>query len=196
MAKLWYARFLLLVWIAQVNAGSPYCPQSEPTQQWRSPLIIGHRGAAGYRPDHTIEGYTLAIESGVDVIEPDLCSTSDGHLVVRHEPNMIATTDVADHPEFAGRKRTVVIDGVPDTGFFVHDFTLAEFKTLRAKQPLPERDQQYNGLFQLVMFEEVIELAQRKSMELNRTIGIYPETKHPTYHRAMGLPLEIGRAHV
>ncbi len=154
------------------------------------PLVIGHRGAAGYLPDHTLESYALAVELGADYIEPDLVATRDGHLIARHEPNIIATTDVASRPEFASRRRTVMVDGVPDTGFFTSDFTLAEIRTLRAIQPLAERPQQFNGRFRIPTLEEVIALAKRKSQEQGRTIGIYPETKHPTYHQQIGLPLE------
>lgn len=155
-----------------------------------SPLVIGHRGASGYLPEHTLESYALAIELGADFIEPDLVATKDGHLIVRHEPNMVNTTDVADHPEFAGRRRTAQVDGVAEEGFFASDFTLAEIRTLRARQSFSERPQQFNGRFGIPTFDEVIELAQRKSRETGRRIGVYPETKHPTYHRQLGLPLE------
>jgi glycerophosphoryl diester phosphodiesterase len=154
------------------------------------PLVIGHRGTAGYLPDHTLESYALAVELGADYIEPDLVATKDGHLIARHEPNIIGTTDVASHPEFASRKRTMTVDGVPDTGFFVSDFTLAEIKTLHAVQSFAERPQQFNGKFKIPTFEEIIALAKRKSAEKGRTIGIYPETKHPTYHQQLGLALE------
>ena len=156
----------------------------------QSPLVIGHRGAAGYLPDHTLEGYALAIKLGADYIEPDLVATKDGHLIARHEPNIISTTDVASHPEFADRKTTRMVDGVAETGFFASDFTLAEIKTLRAIQPLPERPQQFNGRFEIPTFNEVIALVKSKSRQLHRQIGIYPETKHPTYHKNLGLPLE------
>lgn len=154
------------------------------------PLVIGHRGSSGYLPEHTLESYALAIELGADYIEPDLVATKDGYLIARHEPNMIGTTDVADHPEFASRKRTAVVDGAADTGFFASDFTLAEIKTLRAKQAFGERPQQFNGKFQIPTFQEIIDLAKRKSRDKGRVIGIYPETKHPTYHQSIGLPLE------
>ena len=155
------------------------------------PLVIGHRGAAGYLPDHTLPGYALAIKLGADYIEPDLVSTKDGYLVARHEPNIIATTDVADHPEFAARKRSVSIDGAaPEAGWFVSDFTLAELRTLRAKQPFDDRPQRFNGKFRIPTLQEVIALAKRYSKRYHRTIGIYPETKHPTYHKSIGLPLE------
>lgn len=156
-----------------------------------APLVIGHRGTAGYLPDHTLEGYALAIELGADYIEPDLVATKDGVLIARHEPNITATTDVADRPEFAARRRTMLVDGALESGFFASDFTLAEIKTLRAKQPIPaDRPTQFDGKFQIPTFDEVIALAKRKSAETGRTIGIYPETKHPTYHQALGLPLE------
>jgi glycerophosphoryl diester phosphodiesterase len=156
----------------------------------QSPLVIGHRGAAGYLPDHTLEGYALAIKLGADYVEPDLVATKDGHLIARHEPNITSTTDVASHPEFAGRLTTKVVDGVAETGFFASDFTLAEIKTLRAVQPLAERPQQFNGRFEIPTLGEVIALAKRMSKKVGRTIGVYPETKHPTYHADLGLPLE------
>jgi glycerophosphoryl diester phosphodiesterase len=156
----------------------------------QSPLVIGHRGAAGYLPDHTLEGYELAIKLGADYIEPDLVATKDGHLIARHEPNITSTTDVRSHPEFAGRETTKVVDGVAETGFFASDFTLKEIKTLRAIQPLSERPQQFNGRFEIPTLSEVIDLAKRWSKKLDRQIGIYPETKHPTYHAGLGLPLE------
>jgi glycerophosphoryl diester phosphodiesterase len=148
------------------------------------PLVIGHRGAPGYLPDHTLEGYALAARLGADYIEPDLVATKDGHLIARHEPNITATTDVAQHPEFQSRRTTKVVDGVAEQGWFASDFTLAEIRTLGAVQPLPERPQQFNGRFRIPTFEEVIALAKR------HRVGIYPETKHPTYHQDLGLPLE------
>jgi glycerophosphoryl diester phosphodiesterase len=156
----------------------------------QTPLVIGHRGASGYLPDHTLEGYTLAIKLGADYIEPDLVATKDGHLIARHEPNITSTTDVASHPEFADRETTKVVDGVTETGWFASDFTLAEIKTLRAVQPLAERPQQFNGRFEIPTLGEVIALAKRMSKKVGRTIGVYPETKHPTYHAELGLPLE------
>jgi glycerophosphoryl diester phosphodiesterase len=155
-----------------------------------SPLVIGHRGASGYLPEHTLEAYALAIQIGADYVEPDLVVTKDGHLIARHEPNLIATTDVASRPEFAARRRTVMVDGAPDTGFFAGDFTLAEIKTLRALQAVGEREQGLNGRFEIPTLDEIITLVKRKSAETGRRIGIYPETKHPTYHQQIGLPLE------
>jgi glycerophosphoryl diester phosphodiesterase len=156
-------------------------------------IIIGHRGAAGYRPEHTLASYELAARMGADYIEPDLVSTKDHVLVARHEPNITDTTDVADHPEFASRKTTKTIDGVTQTGWFTDDFTLAELKTLRAKERLPlvrQRNTIYNGHYQVPTFQVVIDLSKQLSRELARPIGIYPETKHPTYFRSEGLPLE------
>ncbi|MFN4030472.1 MAG: glycerophosphodiester phosphodiesterase [Acidovorax temperans] len=163
---------------------------SYPTLNGDTPLVIGHRGASGYRPDHTLESYKLAIEMGADFIEPDLVATKDGVLVARHEPNITGTTDVATRPEFASRKTTKNVDGVNEEGWFVSDFTLAELKTLRAVQPLSDRDQSYNGKFQIPTFEEVLDLAKAEGTKAGRTVGVYPETKHPTYHAKLGLPLE------
>jgi len=157
----------------------------------RVPLIIGHRGGgSGYLPEHTLEAYALGIELGADFVEPDLVATKDGHLIARHEPNLIATTNVLSLPQFAARRRTAVLDGVPTDGFWASDFTLAEIKTLRAIQPLPERGTDWDGLYQIATLPEIIDFVKRKSAEKGRRIGIYPETKHPTYHRALGLPLE------
>ncbi len=155
--------------------------------------IVGHRGAAGYRPEHTLASYELAARMGADYIEPDLVTTRDGVLVARHEPEIGGTTDVASHPEFANRKTTKSLDGVQVTGWFTEDFTLAELKTLRAKERIPDvrqRNTIYDGKYQIPTFQEVIDLAKRLSRELHREIGIYPETKHPTYFRKQGLPLE------
>src|SRR5688572_9746622 len=152
-----------------------------------NPLVIGHRGASGYLPDHTLPGYRLAIKLRADYIEPDLVATKDGRLIARHEPNITSTTDVAQHPEFADRKRTAVVDGVEEEGWFASDFTLADIRTLRAVQPLAERPQQFNGRFRIPTLDQVIRLAKRYSARMGRTIGVYPETKHPTYHRDLGL---------
>ena len=163
---------------------------SYPTLNGDTPLVIGHRGASGYRPDHTLESYKLAIDMGADFIEPDLVATKDGVLVARHEPNITGTTDVATRPDFASRKTTKNVDGVNEEGWFVSDFSLAELKTLRAVQPLSDRDQSYNGKFQIPTFEEVLDLAKAEGTKAGRTVGVYPETKHPTYHAKLGLPLE------
>jgi glycerophosphoryl diester phosphodiesterase len=177
---------------APALAGTGRAPADRGRPRSRS-LVIGHRGAAGYRPEHTLASYELAARMGADFIEPDLCSTKDGVLVARHEPEIGGTTDVAARPEFAARRRTVSLDGVATTGWFTHDFTLAELKTLRAIERLPQvrqRNTLYNGLFEVPTFQEVLDLRSRLSKELGRTIGVYPETKHPTYFRALGLGLE------
>ena len=167
------------------DSGSRY-----PTLRGDAPLVIGHRGAAGYLPDHSLEGYKKAIEMGADFIEPDLVATSDGVLVARHEPNITGTTDVAQRPEFANRKTKKTVDGAEEEGWFVSDFTLAELKTLRAIQPFADRDPQFNGQFQIPTFVEVLDLAKAEGAKAGRTVGVYPETKHPTYHASLGLPLE------
>lgn len=158
-----------------------------------TPLIIGHRGASGYRPEHTLASYKLAIELGADFIEPDLVSTKDGVLVARHENEISGTTDVSSHPEFLERKATKVIDGGQITGWFTEDFTLAELKTLRARERLPHLrpgNTAYDGQFTIPTLAEVIRLAQVESRVKHRTIGIYPETKHPSYFASIGLAFE------
>nr|WP_239016704.1 glycerophosphodiester phosphodiesterase [Sphingorhabdus pulchriflava] len=159
----------------------------------KDPIIIAHRGASGERPEHTIASYTLAIEQGADYIEPDLVLTKDGVLVARHENEISETTDVADRPEFADRKASKTIDGQKMTGWFTEDFTLAELKTLRAKERLPmlrKANMAYDGQFEIPTFEEIILLAKAKEKETGRRIGIYPETKHPSYFASIGLPHE------
>jgi glycerophosphoryl diester phosphodiesterase len=155
------------------------------------PLVIGHRGSPGYMPEHTLASYALAIELGADYVEPDLVMTKDGHLVARHEPNLTATTDVSRRPEFAGRFTAKIVDGVEEKGWFASDFTLAEIKTLRAVQTMPaERFTGLDGAFQIPTLREVIALAKLKAIEKGRAIGVYPETKHSTFHRTLKLPLE------
>jgi glycerophosphoryl diester phosphodiesterase len=158
-----------------------------------SKLVIGHRGASALRPEHTIASYTKAIEIGADVIEPDLVSTKDGVLVARHENEISGTTNVADKAEFASRKTTKKIDGISVSGWFTEDFTLAEIKTLRAKERIPANrpeNAKFDGQFEIPTLQEVIDLAKTKSYETGRTIGIYPETKHPSYFKSINLPLE------
>jgi glycerophosphoryl diester phosphodiesterase len=159
----------------------------------RRPIVIGHRGASGYRPEHTLASYELAARLGADFIEPDLVVTSDGVLVCRHEPEIGSTTDVAGYPEFVSRKTTKMLDGVAVTGWFAEDFALAELKTLRAVERLPQV-RQHNTLFdrryEIPTFQEVLDLRTRLSNELRRTLGVYPETKHPTFFQQAGLPLE------
>lgn len=163
--------------------------QKQLTLSGKQTIVIGHRGTPGYLPEHTIGGYTNAIKMGADFIEPDLVVTKDGFLVVRHEPMLSGTTNVSEMPEFASKKTTKNIDGKQITDWFVSDFTLAEIKKLRAKQAFAERPQEFNNLYAIPTFEEVIALAKQKSKELGRTIGIYPETKHPSFHEALNLPI-------
>jgi glycerophosphoryl diester phosphodiesterase len=150
-------------------------------------IVIAHRGASAHRPEHTLAAYELAIAMGADYIEPDLVSTADGQLVARHENEISGTTDVAAHPEFAARRRTKVIDGIAFTGWFTEDFTLAEIKTLRARERLPRvrpANTAFDGRYEIPTLQEVIALAEREGA------GIYPETKHPAYHASIGLALE------
>lgn len=175
------------------TATPPPATDSRSSGTQTQPLVFGHRGASGYRPEHTLASYELAIKLGVDVIEPDLVTTKDGVLVARHEPEISGTTDVSQRPEFASRRTTKQLDGVAVTGWFTEDFTLRELRTLRAVERIPQirpRNTLYNGRYQVPTFQEVIDLAKRASREYGRKIGIAPETKHPTYFRAQGLPLE------
>jgi glycerophosphoryl diester phosphodiesterase len=165
------------------------------------PFVIAHRGASGYVPEHTLAGYFIAIQQGTDYVEPDLVITKDGALVVRHENEIGGTTDVAAHQEFATRKTTKIIDGESLTGWFTEDFTLAELETLRARERLPQlrtNNAHYDGVFGIPTFEEVLELvaaadaqraAQARAAGLPPPppIGVYPETKHPSYFAQHGL---------
>jgi glycerophosphoryl diester phosphodiesterase len=160
------------------------------TLDGKPPIVIGHRGASGELPEHTLGAYKLAVERGADFVEPDLVSTKDGVLIARHEPNLIATTDVASRPEFSDRRTTKIVDGVAEEGFFASDFTLAEIKTLRAIMPQGYRTQVFNGIYEIPTFEEIIELVQQIEADTGKKIGIYPETKHPTFHNDQGLSLE------
>ena len=157
------------------------------------PQIIAHRGASGERPEHTASAYRLAVEQGADVIEPDLVMTRDGQFVVRHENEIGGTTDVADHPEFAARKSTRTIDGVPTTGWFSEDFTLAELKTLRARERLPllrPANTAWDGQETILTFDEVVAIAREATARTGRVIGVAPELKHPSYFAGIGLPME------
>ncbi|MER7662348.1 MULTISPECIES: glycerophosphodiester phosphodiesterase family protein [unclassified Streptomyces] len=157
------------------------------------PLVIGHRGAAGWRPEHTAASYIFAVRAGADWIEPDLVPTKDHVLVVRHENEISQTTDVAKRPEFAGRRTTKTVDGRAVTGWFTEDFTLTELKTLWAVERLPlvrNRNTVFDGTQRIMTFQEVVDLARRLSRSHGRTVAVFPETKHPTYFRSMGLPLE------
>ncbi|MGW7228047.1 glycerophosphodiester phosphodiesterase [Streptomyces sp. CS090A] len=157
------------------------------------PTVIGHRGASGYRPEHTLGSYQLALDLGAHIVEQDLVPTKDGHLVCRHENDITATTDVADHPEFAGRKATKKIDGVSYTGWFTEDFTLAELKTLRATERIPGNrpdNTLYDGRWTIPTFEEVLRWADQEGRKRKKPVWLYVETKHPTYFRKLGLGLE------
>jgi glycerophosphoryl diester phosphodiesterase len=157
------------------------------------PLVIAHRGASGERPEHTRAAYELAIDQGADFIEPDLVMSKDGHLVVRHENEISETTDVAARPEFAERRTTKTIDGRPVTGWFTEDFTLAELRTLRARERLPTlrpASAAFDGQEPILTFQEVIDIAREGSARFGRIIGVAPELKHPTYFALIGLPME------
>ncbi|GAA2437582.1 glycerophosphodiester phosphodiesterase [Streptomyces macrosporus] len=157
------------------------------------PTVIAHRGASGYRPEHTLGAYQLALDMGADVVEQDLVPTKDGHLVCRHENDITGTTDVADHPEFADRKTTRTVDGVRLTGWFTEDFTLAELKTLRATERIPEtrpNNTLYDGRWEVPTLEEVLRWAEREGRRRGRPVWLHIETKHPTYFRELGLGLE------
>ncbi len=155
------------------------------------PILIAHRGASGERPEHTLAAYERAIDQGADFIEPDLVLTKDGVLVARHENEISGTTDVADHPEFADRKTTKTIDGVAMAGWFTEDFTLAELRTLRARERLSyvrPANRRFDDLYLIPTFEEILKLVRAKEAEAGRRIGLYPETKHPSYFAGIGLP--------
>jgi len=169
-----------------------------------TPIVIGHRGASGYVPEHTLTSYFIAIQDGADYIEPDLVMTKDSVLVARHENEIGATTDVADHPEFTPRRATKVIDGNSVTGWFTEDFTLAELKTLRARERIPDirpGNTRFNGQFQIPTLEEILALvhgveeqretlARQLSRPVPKRVGVYPETKHPSYFAGLGLAME------
>ena len=157
------------------------------------PTVIGHRGASGYRPEHTLGAYQLALDMGAHIVEQDLVPTKDGHLVCRHENDITGTTDVAEHPEFASRKATKQVDGVSLTGWFTEDFTLAELKTLRAKERIPNNRQEntlYDGRWEIPAFEEVLRWADKEGRRRGTPVWLYVETKHPSYFRGLGLGLE------
>jgi glycerophosphoryl diester phosphodiesterase len=159
----------------------------------KHPLLIAHRGASGERPEHTIAAYQLAIDQGADFIEPDLVLTKDGVLVARHENEIGSTTDVGTRPEFAARKATKIIDGESMTGWFTEDFTLTELKTLRAKERLSQlrtANTAFDGQFEVPTFDEILALIKAHAAKTGRKIGVYPETKHPTYFANIGLPHE------
>lgn len=186
----------LLAGLALTVAGCASSPAAPPTDiamptPTAKATVIAHRGASALRPEHTLESYRKAIEDGADWIEPDLVSTKDGVLVARHENEISGTTDVAAHPEFAARKAVKRIDGERTEGWFTEDFTLAELKTLRARERLPElRSTAFDGQFEIATFEEIVALADEESRKRGRLIGLAPEIKHPTHFAGLGLAME------
>jgi len=185
-------RSLLALLAVMLSAGcTAETVTAQPTLDGQPPIVIAHRGASGERPEHTLAGYKLAIDLGADYIEPDLVVTRDGVLVARHENEISETTDVAAHPEFAGRKATKTIDGQKVTGWFTEDFTLAELKTLRARERLPKlRSTDYDGQYEIPTFEEILTLLAEVNKNRKKPVGVYPETKHPSYFVSIGLPHE------
>jgi glycerophosphoryl diester phosphodiesterase len=199
-------RAWLLMLLSIVAIGALMAPLAEAKKKKRhkpprenSPLVIGHRGASGFVPEHTLQSYRLAIRLGADYIEPDLVATKDGVLIARHEPiigdsdpaTTGDSTNIGDHPEFASRETTKTLDGVATTGFWASDFTLAEIKTLGARQTRGGRPTEFNGKFKIPTLQEVINLAKRQTKKRGRRIGIYPETKHPTFHQTLVPPLPL-----
>lgn len=159
----------------------------------QAPIVIAHRGASGYLPEHTLAAYSVAMLQGADFIEPDLVMTKDGRLVARHDNVLDLTTDVAGRPEFADRRTTKMVDGVAITGWFSEDFTLAEIKQLRAVERIPDArpaNARFDGQFAVPTLEEIVELVQATEKATGRRIGIYPETKHPTHFDSLGLSME------
>jgi glycerophosphoryl diester phosphodiesterase len=182
--------------LAALAAASPALIAAAKPMKKR-PIVIAHRGASGLRPEHTASAYRLAVDQGADFIEPDLVLTKDGVMVVRHENEIGGTTNVAAHPEFAARKVKKVIDGEAIEGWFTEDFTLAELKTLRARERLPQlraESASHDGVDAIPTFDEVVALAKSESRRVGRTIGVYPEMKHPTYFASVGLPFEARMA--
>ncbi|KQV85906.1 glycerophosphodiester phosphodiesterase [Massilia sp. Root351] len=159
---------------------------SLPTLDGKPALVVAHRGAGGTLPEETVEAYARAIEQGADAIEPDVISTKDGVLIARHDPNLAFSTDVAQHPEFASRKRKLSVDGELQEGWFASDFTLAEIKTLGGISTDAERPQEFNGKFKIATIQEVVDMIKKSG----RNIALYAETKNPTFHRQQGVPLE------
>ena len=167
--------------------------QSTAQPEPQLPQVIGHRGASALRPEHTLASYQKAIDDGADFIEPDLVSSKDGILVARHENEISGTTNVATLPQFADRKKTKIIDGVSLTGWFTEDFTLAELKQLKARERIPQyraANTQYNDQFEIPTLDEIIDLAAKHYQKTGKIIGLYPETKHPTYFQKQNLAME------
>ncbi|HWN70916.1 MAG TPA: glycerophosphodiester phosphodiesterase [Haliangium sp.] len=183
----------LPVVLSLLAVASPAPGQGKARARSRSPIVIAHRGASGYLPEHTLAAYSVAILQGADFVEPDLVMTRDGHLIARHDNALDPTTDVASRPEFARRKATKVVDGQSITGWFSEDFTLAELKTLRAIERVPgirPGNTRFDRQFEIPTLQEIIDLVEAHEKATGRAIGIYPETKHPTYFAGIGLAME------
>ena len=181
---------LLLSWLA-IDAVLAF--DNPPSTHTKDVIVIAHRGASGYLPEHTLEAYALAIQQGADYIEPDLVMTSDGQLIARHDNVLDLTTDVSSRPEFADRKTTKMIDGIPVTGWFSEDFSLREIKTLRAVERIPlarPGNARLDGQFKIPTLQEVIDLVKAMKRVVGRDIGLYPETKHPSHFDSLGLSME------
>lgn len=164
-----------------------------PGRPDRKPIVIAHRGASGYVPEHTLAAYAIAMLQGADFVEPDLVMTKDGQLIARHDNVLDLTTDVASHPEFASRRATKTVDGLSHTGWFSEDFTLAEIKRLRAIERIPgvrPANARFDRQFSIPTLQEIVDLVRANEAALGRRIGIYPETKHPTYFQKLGLAME------
>ncbi|MGE0633065.1 MAG: glycerophosphodiester phosphodiesterase, partial [Pseudobdellovibrionaceae bacterium] len=178
--------FLLILSLFAASCAST--PERKVSSLVEKPIIIGHRGASGYLPEHTLASYEKAIDMGADYVEPDLVLTKDGILISRHENDITKTTDVST--KFPGRKKKKTIDGIKIEGWFTEDFTLAEIKTLRVKEWIPFRSKENDGKFPVATFQEIIDLVNKKGLQVGKPIGIYPELKHPSYFESIGLPLE------
>lgn len=186
---------IMVVELTMIGGGNVGAQRGERWWSGRqqTPVVIAHRGASGSVPEHTLAAYAISILQGADFVEPDLVMTKDGHLIARHDNVLDLTTDVSRRPEFAGRKVAKTVDGVRVTGWFSEDFTLAEIKTLRAIEPLPDirpANMRFDGQFEIPTLQEIIDMVQAYETLLNRRIGIYLETKHPTYFERLGLPFE------
>lgn len=188
-------KMLRLLAIALPALGACAVERDDPpmwaTLDGNPPLVIAHRGASGFRPEHTLEAYALSVDMGADIVEPDLVFSKDGVLVARHDRYLSTTTDVADHLEFADRKRANDDSAdAPRDDWWIEDFTLAELRTLRTRQPSPGRSKEFDGLYCIPTFEEMLALVARKAKEAGRPVGVYPETKHPGFYAAKGYDFE------
>ena len=189
----WLTACTLLLPLAGFAAAEEHAAKHQAARGEPTPLVIAHRGASGYVPEHTLAAYALAVFQGADYIEPDLVMTRDGQIVARHDNELGLTTDVSQRPEFADRKRTQQVDGVTLTGWFSEDFTLAELKTLRAIERIPDirpGNARLDGSLEIPTLQEIIDLVKTLQLSQGRRIGLYPETKHPTHFQQLGLAME------